>query len=268
MTASEFSDIVERARKEYMKRYGVDPLNPKVVVIDGIPVPKEYAKRLGEELVRGGRIPKFDLSIKLNQESSVKTTSDTGPQLKNNALYLWIVEAAGGDAPSSIDYLYATLDGYRRFQQFNDAATLDYYFVVNNWDASDVYTKKLSDYLQDLKEDMDWVRYTLNDGDPQNDMVIGWIKTADDNYCGYAYINGYFSVGVAESGYYSCWVLPLDIIAQHEISHNFNADDMGRYCWEHDRCIMNYCWAIMGTNTWCDSCWQKIYNNINGISET
>ncbi len=36
-----------------MKRYGVDPLNPKVVVIDGIPVPKEYAKRLGEELVRG-----------------------------------------------------------------------------------------------------------------------------------------------------------------------------------------------------------------------
>ncbi|WP_290597779.1 MULTISPECIES: hypothetical protein [unclassified Archaeoglobus] len=265
LNASEFLAIREKARKAFIEKYGVDPHNPRVVMVDGIPVPKEYAKELAEKYAGDYLDGGLSQDFKPQQFEIMSSKAASGPQIKNGALYLWIVEAIGDDRPTNTDYFDATLDAYDRFQVFNSGATLNWYFL-DFWDASDVTSGKLSDYLEDLAEDMEGWRSWYNDGDPQNDIMIGWIKSVDDKYCGYAYINGFYSVGVTESGHYTCWLIPLDIVAQHEISHNFKAED-STYCWEHDPCIMNYCWVTLGTNTWCDLCWDRIYNNINGISD-
>ncbi len=59
--ASKFFAIEERARKEYIRKYGVDPANPKVILVDGVPVPREYVEKLGRRLVKEGKIaPEFD----------------------------------------------------------------------------------------------------------------------------------------------------------------------------------------------------------------
>ncbi len=63
--------------------------------------------------------------------TSSKATA-TGPQFKNGALYLWIVEASGNERPTNADYFDATLDAYDRFQVFNSGATLNWYFL-NFW---------------------------------------------------------------------------------------------------------------------------------------
>jgi len=255
LNASEFLAIREEARKAYIEKYGVDPHNPKVVLIEDVPIPKEYIRKLAEkyggEYLDGGLSRDF-IDQRLEITSSKATA--TGPQIKNGALYLWIVEAIGDERPANADYFDATLDAYGRFQVFNSGASLNWYFI-NSWDASDVSTGKLEDYLEDLKEDMGSWRSWYNDGDPQNDIMIGWIRSANDRYCGYGYINGFYSVGVTESGHYTCWLIPLNLVAQHEISHNFKAEDS------------TYCWVTMGVDTWCDSCWDRVNVNINGISD-
>ncbi|RUM32855.1 MAG: hypothetical protein DSY33_06055 [Archaeoglobus sp.] len=38
--------ISEKAKQEYIKKYGIDPDNPKVVMYNGIPLPKEYINEL------------------------------------------------------------------------------------------------------------------------------------------------------------------------------------------------------------------------------
>jgi len=48
----EMFTIMEKARKEYIKKYGVDPANPKVDIVNGVPLPKDYVK----ELVKSGEL--------------------------------------------------------------------------------------------------------------------------------------------------------------------------------------------------------------------
>ena len=55
---------------------------------------------------------------------------------------------------------------------------------------------------------------------------------------------------------------PHDSIVQHEVSHNFDADDGGYFAYEHPECIMNYAWAYVGTNIWCSSCNSVVENGI------
>ena len=191
-----------------------------------------------------------------------KTTSTEGPWGKNNKLYLWIFAEKGSQKPTQA-YLQDTLDAYGRFYA-HFSGTLYYYHVTNYWDASDVSpatnTEKL---LDDLGEDTNWLKYHHNDWDPVNDIVIGWVNTGDHN--GRAEINGFFSVGCTYALSGANW--PHDSIAQHEISHNFNTHDEGTWCWEHETCIMNCCWAQLGTNYWCGGCDNTVYGNINGLWE-
>ena len=50
LNASEFLAIREEARKAYIEKYGVDPHNPKVVLIEDVPIPKEYIRKLAEKI--------------------------------------------------------------------------------------------------------------------------------------------------------------------------------------------------------------------------
>ncbi len=46
MSWKEARKISGRARKEYIRKYGVDPANPKVVIVQGVPLPREYVREL------------------------------------------------------------------------------------------------------------------------------------------------------------------------------------------------------------------------------
>jgi hypothetical protein len=232
--------------------------------VNGVPLPKEYVK----ELVKKGK-------LKPEEERCVASSSsgygcDVDPYLKegawavNDRLYLWIVESEDCNEPYEA-YLQDTINAYARFYQFG-VDRLYYYKFYEYWDwkTCDVYpywdTLKL---LDDLYEDTNWVRYEFNDKNHKNDIVIGWVDMGDHN--GIAYCNHYFSIAATRTLSGVNW--PHDSIAQHEISHNFNAGEGGTWCWEHPECIMNYCWAKLGTDIWCENHWCVVYGNVNGVWE-
>jgi hypothetical protein len=101
-----------------------------------------------------------------------------------------------------------------------------------------------------LEEDTNWVRGSAND------MVIGWTHNMDHN--GIAEPTGPYAVctDVADG---VDW--PHDSIIQHEISHNFDADDQNSVL--HPTCIMNYVYAQQGTDIWCTSCGNTVHNGID-----
>ena len=52
ISTEEMFAIIKDARERYIEKYGVDPANPKVDVVDGVPLPKEEVERL----VKSGKI--------------------------------------------------------------------------------------------------------------------------------------------------------------------------------------------------------------------
>lgn len=257
ISPEEWFAMEEKAREEYIKEYGVDPANPKIDIVDGVPLPAEYVRKL----VKNGKMSPGSDAEPLGVASIA--SSATGPYAKYGKLYLWIVEAAKplGQKPDQA-YLSDVVSAYGRFYQFNPG-TLYYYHWTNYWNATVPTTTNTSQLLGDLKTDTNWVRTAYNDGDGANDIVAGWVRIGDHN--GMAGRNGWFSVNAVRTELAVDW--PHDSIAQHEISHNFNADDQGYWYWEHPECIMNYNWAYWGTDIWCSDCWNIVYGNINGLWE-
>ncbi len=250
ISAKKWFKIERKALTKYIKKYGVDPANPKVEIVNGVPLPVEYVKKL----VKSG-------ILKPSSDGVVSTSDSTGPWAKNDTLYLWIFEAKDSQHKPTEAYLQDTVNAYSRFYQFNPG-TLYYYYITDYWNASDVSSNSSSELLKDLAQDTNWWRSTYNDGNPANDIVIGWVKYADHN--GIADFDGFFSVAATQASGVD-W--PHDSIAQHEISHNFNADDAGTWPWEHPECIMNYYYAWQGTDKWCNEHWNVVYGNINGLWE-
>ncbi len=108
----------------------------------------------------------------------------------------------------------------------------------NCWDASGV-DNNLVNLIGDLRNDVDYGTY--------NTVVIGWVRYGSD-YKGYADIDGHYSV-IAESFYIP---FPNDAVVQHEVSHNFDAED-GK-CTDQcsGECVMNSFYVFLGTDKWCD----------------
>ena len=261
ITKEEQFIIIEKARKEYIKRFGVDPANPKVEIVNGVPLPREYVK----ELIKSGK-----LSLKGFEEENLINNNNIegsaeGPQAINGEIYVYIVEAKDdewGHKPDGINWLYGTYDAVDRFEdEFGvDIITMVYW---NSWDLSDVSPP--DDSVEALKDFVEDFGYLVNPP-IDNKVVIGWTDLLDHN--GIAVRNGFHSVG-SENPYHPPWWpdWPDDSVAQHELSHNFNAYDQGTWCWEHPECIMNHCWAYLGTDKWCDDCWHRVFINIWGISD-
>ena len=57
--------IIKDARERYIEKYGVDPANPKVDVVDGVPLPKEEVERL----VKSGKDKRFRACRTLSGDS-------------------------------------------------------------------------------------------------------------------------------------------------------------------------------------------------------
>ncbi len=257
LSASEWFEAEQKAINRYIAKYGVDPRNSKVEIVDGIPLPKEYVN----ELIKNGGIS-FDNNA--NEELTESTVlAASGPWAKSGKLYVWIFEAKDSYHKPTEAYLTDTINALGRFYQFGPTG-IYYYHKTGIWDASDVSPPNYYwGLINDLNEDTNFYRSGYNDYDPVNDIVLGWVKNMDHN--GAADINGWFSVcaTVADDGV--DW--PHDSIVQHEVSHNFNAPEGGTWWYEHPECIMNYWYAYWGTDIWCNTCWNKVYGNIRGFWE-
>jgi hypothetical protein len=223
--------------------------------VNGVPIPKEYAKKL----VKTGKIePKSDEI----QSSSVGTLAATGPQQVNGIVYIYIFVAKDdvyGHAPDSgWNYVYSTWDALDRFETNFDVDMVDDWWF-GYWDLSDILPPDSSwEAVEDLEEDCSWVRDSINE------IVFGWADDLDHNGRAIAY-NGFYAVGSENVPY--VWDWPEDSVVQHEISHLFNAPEGETWPWEHPKCIMNYWYAWEGADVWCSDCWDIVYNNIWGISD-
>lgn len=240
MSEPEMFEIIDKAEAEFMEKWGVDPSNPKVDIINGKAIPVEEVKIL----VKEGLTVSSDSPVvsTINEGiSNVKSVS-SNPKAVNSKIYLHIYPAkdSAHSPGSSSNYYDDTIDASERFEGFG--ITVNRVWHYNFWDASDVSSPDdSSQVLADLNQDCAYIR------DSSNDIVLGWVDYMTNN--GIAYKNGAYSV-CALSAAGLDW--PHDSIVQHEISHNFGADDQNSAT--HPTCIMNYAYAYAGTNVWCTSC--------------
>ncbi|WP_292467239.1 M12 family metallo-peptidase [Methanolobus sp.] len=240
ISESKMLNIIEKAEATYINKWGVDPSNPKIDIVDGIAIPTEEVKKL----VKSNQIKVSDSPVEsaINDKLVSITSVSSNPKAVSNVIYLHVYPAkdSGHTPGSSSNYYSYTIDASERFENFGIAINRVWHY--NFWDASDVASAdSSSDLLADLKDDSSYVR------DSSNDIVLGWVDYMDNN--GRAYLNGAYSV-CATSAAGVDW--PHDSIVQHEISHNFGANDQNSLF--HPTCIMNYVYAYTGTDVWCTSC--------------
>ncbi|ODV50377.1 hypothetical protein C7960_0967 [Methanohalophilus euhalobius] len=246
LTEPEMLGIIEKAKKDYIEKYGVDPENPKIDIVNDIAIPTEEV----EILVKNYSIELTGSPISSIIEEKMLRVS-FNPKAVDDNVYVHIYPAADNNHEPSQSYVSDSIDASGRFEDSGSNVYTVWHY--NCWDASDISpTDSSSAALSDLRQDSAYIR------DSSNDIVLGWVDYLDNN--GRAYIDGPYSVcAVSASGV--DW--PHDSIVQHEISHNFGALDQGWYVYEHPKCIMNYMWAYSGTNIWCSDCEDDVQYGID-----
>ncbi len=261
LTHKEMFAIMEEARKRYIAKYGVDPANPKIDVVDGVPLPVEYVK----ELVKNGKLkPEGETKERITAESSTCIgIKSNGPISIGRELYAWVVPADDMYHAPTESFYQDTKDTLHRFET-TFGVTIHVSYIGGLWDASDVSNRyNASALLDDLSEDMSWIAVE------RNDIVIGWVDLADHN--GMAYPDGVWYNWDGTWGKFSPYALcacrtfsgvdwPHDSIAQHETSHLFGADDHTSIT----PCIMDYWDAFWGVDVWCGDCYSCVNENIIG----
>ena len=249
--------IIDGAREKYIQKYGVDPANPKIDVVNGYALPKEEANKLVES---GILTLETDASEKEMQKEMGDLTRNTlfstlsvgvNPYAINGIINEYVFVATDSRHKPTEAITQDTHNALYRFENFGIGVNV--YWNWNYWDASDVSpADSTQSALVDLEDDTKWIR------DAANDMVIGWTHNMDHN--GRGNFGGPYSV-CTDTADGVDW--PHDSIVQHEVSHNFDADEGGYLKYEHPaECIMNYQWAYGGTNIWCSSCSNIVNNGI------
>jgi hypothetical protein len=247
ISEQEMRNIIEEARKKHIEKYNVDPNNPRVDIVDGYALPEEEVTKLVEsgKLSVKAEKPLTEFDTFLVSTGTFATTFThvyRNPyQINNNIdVNIFIAKEDSSHHAPTESYYQDTVDALGRFGSYG--ITVNRIWHYNFWDASDVTpTEQSSSLLDDLEEDTTWVI------ESPNDIVIGWVNSMDNN--GRAWRPGSFSV-CAVKALGVDW--PHDSIVQHEVSHNFDADDQNSLL--HPECIMNYLYAQQGTNIWCTSC--------------
>lgn len=252
ISIKEATDIEENARQGYIKKYNVDPANPKVDVINGQPLPTEEVKKLIKD-------KKIDLKKEKSAEPlmGILAGPTEGPYAINGQIDV-IINVAKDTAhaptePITTDTRAALTRFYAQFGVY----MYEQVWFWNYWDAGDVSpATNASETLKDLKDDTGWLRTA------DNDIVLGWAHDLDHN--GIAYGDGFFALASDTRVGDVDW--PHDSIVQHEVSHLFDAPERGTWPNEHNwiECIMNYNYAYMGTDIWCSTDWNIVYTNIWG----
>lgn len=238
----EMSDIMKEARAKYIEKYGVDPANPKIDIINGNAIPTQEAKNL----VGSGKLVLQEANDSVTETpESMTATVSWDPRAINGAFGVAVFPAKDARHAPTEDTEDGTRYGKTPFHYPNfEIYTTGYTYYWNVWDASNIQTpNNSSQALADLWSDTNSYRTA------DNRLLLGWAHNMDHN--GMAYHNGPVSV-CADTADGFDW--PHRQIVQHEISHNFGAAEGGWFSWEHPECIMNYEWAYLGTTKWCTSC--------------
>lgn len=251
ISEQEMKNILEEARKKYTEKYNVDPNSPRVDIVDGYALPEEEVTKL----VESGKLSTKDENSLMESENSLASTRNfattfthvyRNPYKISNSIDVNIFiakEDSSHHAPTE-SYYQDTVDALGRFGSYG--ITVNRIWHYNFWDASDVTpTEEAEALLYDLEEDTTWKI------ESSNDIVLGWVNSLDHN--GMSFGPGSFSV-CAVTALGVDW--PHDSIVQHEVSHNFDADDQNSLL--HPECIMNYLYARQGTNIWCTSCCNTV----------
>jgi len=233
ITFEEAQSIADDARQQYIDQYGIDPCAPPSIPPRINPFPFPYAFSNGSEsdiVVQQG--PKGD-----------------GPHQTYGQLYACVFPAKNTrDRPNNPTYLFSqTRSGFNRFQTFSVQTYSSVY--SGYWDASDVPSgSTIFTYDTDLYEDL--ADYWLEDA--PSTFLVGWVRNAAGSRAG---CGGGWSCTMKEN----CLV-SKSILAQHEISHIFDAPDHGWSTWPP--CVMSYFWYILGYTGWCSSCYNTIHDAI------
>jgi hypothetical protein len=250
----EMFDIIDEARSQYFKKYGVDPADPKIDIVNGYALPKSEVKKLVESR-------KVTMEPAVSEEEMHSFSDDldnvplfstlsvgTNPYAINGIINEYIFVAKDTRHKPTQAITTDTHDALYRFEDFGIGVNVYWYW--NYWDASDVSpANSASMAIADLYEDTAWRRSYAND------MVIGWTHNMDKN--GIAYGSWAFAL-CADTADGADW--PHDSIVQHEVSHNFDAADQNSAL--HPACIMKYVSAYSGIDVWCTSCGITVNNGI------
>ena len=259
LSYKEMLDIVEKARKSYIEKYGVDPRDPRAEVLNGVVLPKEYVRELAVN-----NMLKIDSGDGFKMNTVACGNPNAGPHAINGVIDVWIVEAKDSAHKPDEPYMEDTITALERFENTYNL-NMDIAFLFGIWDASDVGTSS-DDLLDDLAEDLSWLI------DDSNDIVLGWVRDSDRN--GVAYPDGVWDLDGDNIDEYAPFALnsvsatgkpdwPHDSIVQHETSHLFGAKDQGWTAYDHPPCIMNYWYAYWGVvDIWCVDCENCIESNI------
>lgn len=274
ITIEEMFTIGEKARKDYMKKYGVDPVNPKIDTVNGIFLPKEYVDKLVEEKVVMPGKPQKDSSLRTTDHRAMSVAGvsvieafvmqtiradgiNDGPYAIEGELQAHVFPAADSNQNPGAEYAPQTDSALDTLAvKYNVDVYRTYYYGY--WDTSDEadYRDSMT-ILNDLREDEDWV------ADDRNDIVIGWVDTLEDHN-GRAYSDGSTDGDFTPFALCAChcainpdW--PHDSLALHETSHLFNAPDHGT---TGPQCVMTQWDAYWGYMDWCSDCELTMSYNI------
>lgn len=194
---------------------------------------------------------------------------DSAPYKKwesaSSAYKIWVYIRAAVDsthAPPNGCNSQAVLDATNRFDATfsSGGLSVDMHplcIISSCWNAGNVAGYDYIAILNDLRNDVQSTCPEYLNG--INAITFGWVK--ESNHNGAQDPDGFFGFG-AEACPGVCWDWDHDMIAQHEISHAFNAYDRGTYGWQGDG-VMNYYGAYTRETWWAQPDWDIVYNNIH-----
>lgn len=236
ISEAEMIGIIEKAEYNYQNKYGVDPSNPKLDVVDGKAIPTSEVKKL----VDSGEL-KVSEPVTISERTLTTLASVSwNPKEVNNQVYIHVFPSTGSQAPTE-SYYQDTIDGTERFEQFG--TTINRVWHYNFWNAGSSTDASYS-LNYELIPDCSWVR------DADNDLVLGWVNNLNHN--GIAKVDGPYSVNAVKASGLD-W--EHDCIVQHEVSHNFGPRDADVTV---TPCIMHYPSAYLEITDWCTSCGNEV----------
>lgn len=114
ISESEMLTIVKQAEKDFFDKYGVDPSNPKVDIVDGKAIPTEEIKIL----VENGSIELSDSSVSSAVTDSLLLSVSDNPKEVNDKIYVHVYPAIDSVHEPTQSYYQDTIDGSERFENF------------------------------------------------------------------------------------------------------------------------------------------------------
>ncbi|OYT28894.1 hypothetical protein B6U98_03665 [Thermoplasmatales archaeon ex4572_165] len=235
ITWEEAQIIANEARQKYIEKYGIDPQ------IKDVEIPEGEMKRILNKMAEESTI------INPCGDHNGEDKSRSGPHQINGDIDIFFTPAKDSRfKPNDLSQLWDdTTDGMNEFEPvFN--VDMHILGLIGFWSAYDVSGDNIVNLLQDLEDDVSFF-------ETDNRIFFGWVDDASGG-SGYSWIPGHYCIA-RES---ATW--PKNRVAQHELSHCFNAPDHG---WSvFDVCVMSLFYLPFWWVGWCNSCRTTINNQI------